>query len=109
MRLHRVMDLHRRCVEALDNRRTFGERGVHVARITRCAVPGRWSRPPDLGRICFPGLVLEHDKAVARLGRNLDAAQGVEARLFGRGGNGGDFLAIIPHGERSLPDHGHGP
>src|ERR1035438_8840358 len=33
MRLHRVMDQHRRGIEAFDNRRACGKRCVHVARL----------------------------------------------------------------------------
>ena len=107
MRLHRVMNLHRCGVEAFDNRRALGERCVHVARLALARRRGVGHAFPNLGRIFFPGVVLMHDKALARLGRNLNAAQGVEARLFARGGDAGDFLAIIPHGERSLPGQGH--
>ena len=107
MCLHRVMNLHRRCVEAFDNRRAFSERRIHVARLALAGRRGVGHAFPNLGRTFFPGVVLAHDKALARLGRDLDGMKGVKARLFARRRHGGDLLPIIPHSERSLPGQGH--
>ena len=44
---------------------------------------------------------------MARLGRHFDGAQRVEARLFARAGDGGDFLAVITDDARAVL-HGDG-
>ena len=53
-------------------------------------------------------VVFVDDKFVSRLGLDFDGAQGVEARLFGRAGDGGDFLAVKADGEFAVARHDGG-
>ncbi len=107
MRLHRVMDLHRRGVKTFDDRRALGKRRVHAAVLADVRSRGIGRAVPDLRRIFPPRLVFVHDKFMARPGLHLDGAQRIKTRLFAGAGDGGDLLAVITNGERTIArDHG---
>ena len=78
------------------------KRLVHVAVFARPARRNIGPAFPDLRRVILPGFVFVDGKIMARLGFDFNGAQGVEARLFGRAGDGGDFLAVKTHGELAV-------